>query len=167
MKFYQVSILLILAFSSVAVSCSSKIEGSGNIETVSREVEGFTAIKVSGSMNFNYVKSNKSVCEVEADSNLLDNIQTEVDGEMLKVYADQSYTAKHGVLVTCSSKSVDSVVLTGSGEFKAHDFENKSLNLAVFGSGEIHVNQIAVDNVNFEGSLFSYFGSSTMEVSST
>ncbi|WMI67721.1 head GIN domain-containing protein [Mangrovimonas sp. YM274] len=101
-------IIIAALLGALASSCNmdfkiSGVKGNGNVTTEQRQVTGdYNQIKISSGLDVYLTQSNNSSIEVEADENLQDIIITEVDGEVLKIYANEniSSSASKKVMVT-------------------------------------------------------------------
>ncbi|WP_109300671.1 head GIN domain-containing protein [Aquimarina sp. AU474] len=130
-----------------------KINGDGNIVTKSRSVSDYDAIKVKGSLDVSLVSGTEGNISIEGESNLIEHIVTEVDGDALKIYVEKGYYLKptrgKKLLITVPFKDLSKVTLSGSGDIystdviKASDFKT-----GVSGSGDV---KLVVDAQNTEG----------------
>lgn len=67
------------------------VDGNGNVTTEVRNIAGkFTAVQASAGIEVEMKQDSTAKVEVEADSNLLEFVKTELEGETLKVYIDKS-----------------------------------------------------------------------------
>ncbi len=88
-----VSIVLgLLLFScNFDFNINSGVRGNGNVTTVDRELNGdFDEIKVSRGLDVYLTQSNIESLSVQADENLHDIIMTKIEGNVLKIYADEN-----------------------------------------------------------------------------
>ena len=76
-----------------------QLVGSNNAETEAREVEGFAEISVGGAIKLDVTIGPAISISVTADDNILPHVKTEVSGDRLKIYVDESYSSKLGVKV--------------------------------------------------------------------
>jgi hypothetical protein len=67
------------------------VRGNGNVESIDREISpNFDEIRVSRGLDVYLTQSDEVGINVEADENLHDIIVTEVEGNILKIYADEN-----------------------------------------------------------------------------
>jgi hypothetical protein len=124
---------LILAIPLFMVACKPKcIEDSGKHITKDVSLKVFDEIKVSGPLKLVLRQDSSYTLQLSADSNLVDQIKTEVSGGEFKVSLDPK--------VYCGSDSV--VVHVGIGELKKLAADKNS---QVFGEGMIYVNKLDID----------------------
>jgi hypothetical protein len=97
-------ILLILSVICLAISCRYKT-GSGNIVTQNRNLAAFTTMSVAGGFDVEVKKGINTKVIVEADDNIIDDIETSVHNGQLKITMSNgmSYNDVHmKVFVTVS-----------------------------------------------------------------
>jgi hypothetical protein len=84
-----VLILLVTVFPALLFSSclflGSSVKGNGNVVKEERDITGFNGIKASRGVNVYVSQGDEEKVMVEADENLVDLIETEVDDSMLKV----------------------------------------------------------------------------------
>jgi hypothetical protein len=94
MKLKQFQLIAFFAFFNILFSScfflGPSIKGNGNVTEEVRQVADFNEIKVSRGMNVYITQGSPTRVVVVADSNLHEVIQTEVHGDVLKIYADEN-----------------------------------------------------------------------------
>mgnify|MGYP000244645708 CR=1 FL=1 len=120
-------------------------KGNGKLSSEKRIISNFNAIKVTGSMDVIYQKNSIAELTVEADSNLLDNIETVVKGQTLHVKSKGSFSTNNRITIKCSSPSIEHVKISGSGDVVLQDIEEPELILQISGSGDIEVDGVCDD----------------------
>ncbi len=83
-----------------------QLVGSGNAETESRDVEEFAEISVSSAIKLDVTIGPAISISVTADDNILPHVKTEVIGDRLKIYVDESYSSKLGVKVQLAAPAL-------------------------------------------------------------
>ncbi len=108
------------------------VRGNGNVETVEREIsDNFTEIKVSRGLDVYLTQSDHVSLKVQADENLHDIIMTEVENNVLRIYADKniSYAASRKVMV--SFKDITKISSSsGSDVYSTNTITAESLELS-------------------------------------
>jgi len=104
-----------------------------------RNVSGFTAVELAGSMDVNVTVGPAFSVRVEADEKYIDNVITELDGSELEIRMKRGQSRYKGtILVTVTMPEMEAVSLAGSGDIKVEgatgDFE-----VELAGSGDITV----------------------------
>lgn len=138
-----VSLILVTAFQAQAQWWGGKgIEGNGNMNTIQREVGSFDKVNVGGFFDVELVAGDEGTITLEGESNLLDYIITEVQGNALKIKVEKGKSLKPSnrmmIKVTVPFRDLDEVTLAGSGDvissalIKANNFHT-----AVAGSGDL------------------------------
>ena len=61
-----------------------------NLVRQERSVSGFNALEISGAIEVNLTQGNKESLVIEADSDYIDKIVTEVQGKTLKIYPERN-----------------------------------------------------------------------------
>ncbi|RMB64034.1 DUF2807 domain-containing protein [Dokdonia sinensis] len=141
-KLITLSIILLTATAMNAQWWGKGIKGDGNITTITRDVGDYDQINVGGFFDVELVSGTEGKITIEADSNLLEYIITEVDGNSLKIKTENNKNLKpssrRGVRITVPFKDLDEVTLSGSGSItsraiiQANDFKT-----SVSGSGDV------------------------------
>lgn len=94
MKRKQLQLIGVLAVLSILFSScwflGPSVKGNGNVTEQVRQVEAFDRIKVSRGMNVYITQGSPARVVVVADSNLHEIIETEVEGDVLKVTVNEN-----------------------------------------------------------------------------
>ncbi len=118
-----------------------KIDGSGNLVTQSRDLPVFTAIENSGSADLFITIGEKQSVEVTFDDNLVDIIETEVDGKTLYIGSEKgvSYSASRGCRIEITINSLEEIELNGSGDIVIENLNSERFFYDLSGSGDLVV----------------------------
>lgn len=121
-----------------------KISGNGEETTKTRSVGKYDKVKIRGSLDVDLIYGTEGNVKIEAESNLIEYIVTEVDDHALKVYIKKGYSLRTSrgkkILITVPFKDLSEVTLSGSGDIvgkdtiKANDFRT-----AISGSGDVSI----------------------------
>ena len=114
-------------------------------EIVDRHLSGFNSVSVAGSFDVFIVQGSSESVKVEAPSDVMDHIITEVNGNELKIFNKRDnwnwgdWFGNHKkIAVYVSIKDVNSISLSGSGDvFFKEGLSASSLRLRITGSGDI------------------------------
>ena len=141
---------LILAASFVAVSGTSFADVTAkkskpySYSSEDRHLTGFSAVSVSGSFDVYITQGNTESVKVDAPSDMIENIITEVQGGVLKIYTKNNngvnwnWGSNKKRIVYVSIKNVNAVSLSGSGDvFFKDGLRAPSLKLKLTGSGDL------------------------------
>ena len=135
------------------------IDGNGTVKTETRNVGSFTGISSESYFDVFIIRDSIEQVIVEAESNLLPYIQTEVNGSTLSLHEQKHHCLDNNlpVKITVRVKDLEKVILTGSGnidmEVDAQQLEawlggsgnidlgaaTNDLKATITGSGDIHI----------------------------
>lgn len=141
--------LTLLAFSFQAANAqwwnsNKKIEGNGNYSSETRTVSDYDQVNLQGSIDVVLIAGTEGNLKIEAESNLLEYIVTEVQGNTLKISVEEGVNLEPSrnqeILITVPFESLEGVSLTGSGDINSSD-EIRADNFAVqvTGSGDVNL----------------------------
>jgi hypothetical protein len=129
---------LILAAALVAVNSIAFAD------TEDRHLTGFNAVSVSGSFDVIITQGSTESVKVDAPSEVIGRIITEVEGGVLKIYTkrDSNFNWSWGnnkkMIIYVSIKDVNAISLAGSGDVYFKDgIKANSLKLKLTGSGDV------------------------------
>lgn len=141
-----------------------RIKGNGDVKQESREAATFENIGTSGTFKVFIQQGNSHSIQVEAESNLLPYIETEVDGNDLKIRVKKGFNIRptKEVNVYITMAKVHELAASGAGGFYSKGKLNTDkLELAVSGSanadldlsaGNVEVAVSGSSNVKLKGS---------------
>jgi hypothetical protein len=111
--------------------------------TEDRHLSGFNAVSVSGSWDIYITQGSTESVKVEAPSNVIGKIITEVDGGTLKIYSKNENWGWNNwgnkkIVVYITAKILNSIGMSGSGDiYFKNGIKGDKLVLRVSGSGDI------------------------------
>ncbi|MBB3124952.1 hypothetical protein FHS04_002479 [Mesoflavibacter sabulilitoris] len=146
MKSLKITLLLAIALVSFNTACAQwgneKIRGNGDVTTITRTTSSYDNVKLAGWMDFELVKGKEGKITLEGESNLLDYIITESEGNSLIIKIKNNInlkpTSNKGIKITIPFTDINKVTLSGSGDvtcnttIKSSNFETR-----LSGSGDI------------------------------
>ncbi|WP_290696248.1 head GIN domain-containing protein [Lacinutrix sp.] len=153
--------LLSFTFAQAQLWGSKKIKGNGEVTTITKSTSDYDEIKFAGSMDFILVKGKEGDIKIEGESNLLEYIKVEVDGNTLKIKTENNISLKPSfnktIKITIPFKDIDYVSLSGSGDVINKDkIVANNFTTRISGSGDIVLDIEANDisaSVNGSGDL--------------
>jgi len=119
---------------------NKKIKGNGNITTDTRSTSDYDGISAVGPMDVFLVKGSEGQITIEADSNFMEYIVVENDGDMLVVKVKKGYNlwSKKPIKITVPFNSISKVKLTGSGDVVTRDqIKADKFEANLTGSGDV------------------------------
>ncbi|MDX9729109.1 MAG: head GIN domain-containing protein [Bacteroidales bacterium] len=136
-------VIAIMAFTATLSACTlfvDCIDGNGMVETETREALPFTAIANETSFHVKYIQGDEYSITVEAESNILPYIETDIRGGALEISTVRgthclNYT-RHPV-VTVTAPAISEIVNSGSGDFMAGALTGSEITVVNSGSGDI------------------------------
>ncbi|MDX9772567.1 MAG: head GIN domain-containing protein [Bacteroidales bacterium] len=143
-----ITVIAALTSCTVFIDC---IEGNGDIKTESRAAVPFTAIANETSFHVVYIQGDEYTVTVEAESNLLPFIETEIKNGALGIKTNSDihclrYTTQP--VITITAPSVSEIVSSGSGDIVAAALDGEEVRLVTSGSGDITAGTIAGSEVS-------------------
>ena len=128
------------------------IKGNGEVTTITRSVGDYDQIHVAGFFDVDLVYGNEGTITIEGESNLLEYLVTEVNGNALKIKTEKGKNLKPSrnktIRVTVPFKDIDEVTLSGSGDVVGKDvIKTDTFKTAVAGSGDVIV-QVEANTVD-------------------
>jgi hypothetical protein len=126
-------LILTLSYSGCVGSC---IQGSGNKVSQERNIPSFTSVSFSGEGNVNIIQDGTTKLKLTGDDNILDNVETYVQDDVLYIRPKQCYLESIDAYVNMGT--VRSVSLNGSGNIiGGTKITSDDLALRISGSGKI------------------------------
>jgi len=161
------AVIVLMAVNGVSIAKSSRAVKASFSEIVDRHLSGFHAIDVAGSFDVYITQGSTESVKVEAPSNMMGRIITEVNNGVLRIY-NKHDTFNWGdmwghhkkIVVYVVAKNLNSINLSGSGDaFFKDGIRAGNLKLSISGSGDMTG---SVDAKNLECSIT---GSGDMKLS--
>ena len=117
------------------------VRGNGNVEIADRSIsDNFSEIKVSRGLDVYITQSDDVRLSVEADENLHDIIITEVEGDILKIYADENISYSKSRKVMVSIKDIKRISSSsGSDVFSTNIIKANSLELSASSGSDMRI----------------------------
>jgi hypothetical protein len=129
----------VLVLSSFAMQEHERIKGNGDVKQEKRNATAFRDIGTSGEFKVYIQQGNTHAISVEAESNLLPYIETEIDGHELEIKVKKGYQLKptRPINVYVTMEQVNELAASGSGGFYSKNkLKTSSLELSVSGSAD-------------------------------
>ena len=146
--------IILLTLSVMSCSNDDTISGSGQLVTVSREVEEFDAIQNMGVIDVKVVHGDQQKLEITADDNLINYLISNVENGRLKLFLNDNYNYENiNASVAITIKELKKVQNTGSGRMNISGIKTNKFSIKNEGSGRIDVQGIADEFIlDIEGS---------------
>ena len=121
------------------------LKGSGVLLEETRKVPEFSGIDLSGVYEVFIRCGQKQEVIVFGDDNIVPHVKTEVNGNVLKVFLDQSVSTRNKIKLILNANSVSSLKVSGTANVDISSVRNKSFNLEIFGTGDTKIEGMSDD----------------------
>jgi hypothetical protein len=114
---------------------------SGTVVTETREVSGFTQVRLSGFGSLNVTQTGAESLTISADDDILPHLTAEVINGTLElgVKPRLSFKSMKRIVYTVTVKSLEGIQLAGAGTIHAADIRASSLSVAISGAGDMTI----------------------------
>jgi hypothetical protein len=137
----RTSLLIVLSAALMIVAACGKsiipIKGNGNVETETRILSGFSKIDNEGAYEVYIIQDDQSEVAIEAESNLIPHIRTEISGSTLRIYSKENLKTHYTIKLYIHTPDVNGVTLSGSGLIDLGEVHTDNLEVELSGSGDI------------------------------
>lgn len=137
-------ILAMAAAAALLAACDIGLEtdaiiGNGNVVTDDRPVQAFRGVSLETIGTVVIVQSDTVSLHLEGESNLLEEIITEVDGSTLRIRTPRGVTlrATEPLTITVNLVELEHLVLSSSGSIQADTVRTDGLAMVNSGSGSV------------------------------
>ncbi|MGZ8291037.1 MAG: GIN domain-containing protein [Telluria sp.] len=119
-----------------SVFSSDGVKGDGRLASEQRPVTSLPGLDVSGPMHVDVRVGGKPGLSIEADSNLLPMIRSEVAGDTVRIWIDGKVNTDHNIRVTYNVPQLTHLRATGSGRMDVSGLNGAPLTFVKTGSGQ-------------------------------
>ncbi len=112
------------------------VRGNGTLKTEDRPVTAFTRIEAGGFYDIRW-QPGAPALSIKTDENLLGNIATKVEGNVLKIDITDQIAPTDGITIVLSSPSLGGADLSGALKFKAADLSGDRFTLETSGAAKV------------------------------
>lgn len=148
----KITFLPLTALLLVLISCNScffsdRIEGNGKLTTETRAIDAsFNEISLSSEFTVYIVHSSENKVVVEAESNLMEYIYTDVRSKNLSVRTPNNtwLDPRRDIIITVyTDYEINDLSISGSGYIESDTLKTSTLDLTISGSGDIKIPLLA------------------------
>ena len=130
------------------------IKGSGIVKIESREISDFNAISIDYPADVIVIQGKQHSVKIEADDNLLPQLDVSVIGETLHFKNNERNWSKRvyptePVILTITVVDLDALNLPTAGSIEMDGIETNSLNVSVTGAGEVNLSDVKIEQIEF------------------
>lgn len=113
------------------------IQGNGDRKSESRTVTSFTRVAASVAADYEIVCGKSPSLHIEADSNLLKEIETRVEGNTLHIKSPKALRAEKGIKIIVTTTSLEAFDISGAGAVNISGAKGKALDISVSGAADV------------------------------
>jgi Putative auto-transporter adhesin, head GIN domain len=125
---------------AVFLNACTSITGTGPAVTESRSMSEITAIELEMDADVYLIKGDTQNVVISAQQNILELIQTNVDGGNLKIKTKESISVTEPIQIWITVKHIEALELSGSGSISSNTpFTSQQITANISGSGKINV----------------------------
>ncbi|RLA60938.1 MAG: hypothetical protein DRQ89_12070, partial [Epsilonproteobacteria bacterium] len=143
-------ILLPLIIITILFASCEKNSGNGQITSETRQLESFEKVEVAGAYSVFIDHDAKSEVRIEAESNLIQYISTEVKNGVLHIDNSKNISPELPVTIFVKTADINSINLSGTGSIAIDTLIGDNVEVINSGSGiinsEIVGNVVNIDN---------------------
>lgn len=152
----QLSLMALLLGAMPLWTACDQVSGSGRVATESRNVPKFSRLEVAGSMDVYITQGTGGTAMLEAEDNILQLIELQVEGEILTVKFRNNVNIRthKDIKVQLTTEQLTAVEAAGSGDIKvgSHFTTDGPVALSIAGSGDLEAGFSAPEvKVNIAG----------------
>ena len=118
---------------------NNAIKGNGDLQLDKRQVNGVTALNVSGPLQVEVRVGSAAGLEISGDSNLLSLVQTQVNGDTQKIWIDEKFNSNNPIRVVYTVPALTEVTSNGSGRMMVSGLNGGSFAVKNYGSRSINL----------------------------
>ncbi|HLO13339.1 MAG TPA: head GIN domain-containing protein [Anaerolineales bacterium] len=153
---HNLSLLLIVLFFLPALACGSfttnSVVGSGNIVTQTIDVSQFDRVTLTGLGDVYLEQGQSESLSVQADDNLISLLDIKVRGKELTLGTKPNFdlNPSESIKYNLTVKDLNSVSLSGSGNFYVGAIKSSDLAVSIHGSGNIDIKDLNTGNLSID-----------------
>jgi hypothetical protein len=155
MKKFPVFVLiisLILVSGCIFPVRSTKIIGSGEAESESRRLSGFSKVDLSGIGTLIIEQGTSESLEITADENILEYLTSDVSGSTLNLGVRDfvSIDPKTDIIYHLSVKDLEKIETSGLGIVEIDSMDTTDLEIEISGSGNFTIKEFIAESLDIE-----------------
>ena len=148
MKKYIFAALIILAVVAASGCTTQGTTGSGNVVNQSENVSGFNQVSVDGSGTLIITQGNKESVTIEAEDNVLPNIKTSVNNNVLNIrHSNYTVVPTKPVKYYLTVKDLNAITYSGGGKIQSNGLKTDSLTININGAAEGNLTDLNVNSL--------------------
>jgi hypothetical protein len=148
-------IITVLVLSACRLPFVDVKRGSGVLVTETREVSGFSEVRLDGAGQLMITQGETESLEIEAEDNIIGELTSEVRGQTLVLgFQDQflrsTIIPTKGITYTLSVTDLTAITFNGAGDLEMDSLDTSSLELVINGAGQINLDDLTADSLTVQ-----------------
>ena len=120
-------------------SFGTSVKGSGVAATETREVGNFNGVDVGGVFQVDISAGKDFSVKIEADDNLMQFIQTEVNDGVLKITTSERLKSHNPLRIIVTAPEIDSIEASGASNVSLAGVKNSELRIDTSGASKVNL----------------------------
>jgi len=148
-------IISVLVLSACRLPFVDVTRGSGDLVTESREVSGFSEIRLDGAGRLVITQGETESLEIEAEDNIINELTSEVRGNTLVLGIEEqlwrnTVIPTKGITYTLMVTDLTAITFNGAGDLEMGSLDTSSLELVINGAGQINLDELTADSLTVQ-----------------
>lgn len=115
------------------------VKGNGTIKEETRSLSDFNSVEVGGAYEVDITCGGSPGITIDAESNILPLIKTEVSGNTLHISNTKSISPRKKIKVKITTANIDEVETSGASNITVENIDNGRIKLDASGAGKINL----------------------------
>lgn len=155
MKILKHRLVLIVASAALLSGChfdGHQVAGSGNRQTVKRDIRAFTSISTEGAFEIDIACQKEPGLELEGDDNILPLVSTEVSNNVLYIKSSRGYNVNTPIRLRLTVANLEGLSVSGAGKISISGLKNDKFEIDANGAPAITAaGETALVDINTNG----------------
>lgn len=148
-------IITVLVLSACRLPFVDVKRGSGELVTETREVSGFSEVRLDGAGRLVITQGETESLKIEAEDNIIGELTSEVRGQTLVLgFQDQflrsTIIPTKGIIYTLTVDDLTAITFNGAGDLEMDALDTSSLELVINGAGQINVDELTAESLSVQ-----------------
>jgi hypothetical protein len=122
-----------------AVIVAGCVVGEGSVTSETREVRAFDRIEIGAGIHITVTIGAAQPVEVRAQANVLPQIATNVEGDILKVEARGDFTSSEAVTVVVVAPALEAISLSGGAQADIEGLDAETIEISAKGGSHVNL----------------------------
>lgn len=129
-----------------------RTKGSGVVRDETRQVAGTSRLVLAVPADVTVVQSATDSVTITTDDNILPLVRTRVENGVLTIDGDKNagFSTRKGIKVRLAVKSLEGVIVNGSGDVNGTELAGENVEVAIRGSGDVRFEVVKAGKVSVD-----------------